>query len=258
LGRRSRSDLFRRFSLMGLLVLLPVMGWVIYLAVGHAYASPALQVNTISVTGLQHLTQAGVLARAGFVPGTSIFRLDLDQMRESIERLRWVRHARVQRVWPREIAISVIEREPIALARIDGQIFQVDDDGVILPLDSIGHTDSPVLDGLSLDDAEANRARIAIYHETVDLIGEEALSEVHITEAGEVSVVPSANPILVDLGFDQHLERWQRYLKLRARIQEDYPGAARVDLRYEDRVIIQPAGEQPARSVTWQEEVRLL
>ena len=40
-----------------------------------------------------------------------------------------MRYAIVQRVLPDEIIIKVVEREPIGLARIDGEIYQFDVDG---------------------------------------------------------------------------------------------------------------------------------
>jgi cell division septal protein FtsQ len=152
----------------------------------------------------------------------------------------------------------VVERDPIALARIDGQIFQVDEDGVVLPADRLAPGDSPILDGLASDDMEGNRARLDIFRKTLDLIGEALLSEVRITEAGEVSVVPANYPVLVDLGVDQHLERWRTYIEHSSQIREEYPSASRVDLRFEGQVIIELGGDQPARNLIWDDETRLL
>jgi len=258
LKRRSRSDVLGPVYIAGAVMVALVFAWGLYGVVSYAYEAEALAVRGITVRGLTHVSEGDVLAQAGFTAGTNILELDLDAMRESIEGLRWVKHARVGRVWPREIVISVMERDPIALARIDGQIFQVDEEGVILPVDAAGLDDSPILDGLRLDDQEGNQARIQIYRETIGLIGEGVLSEVHITEAGEVSVVPSNFPILVELGLDQHLERWERYLENSVRIREEYPRASAVDLRFEDQVIIKPGDDQPARSLTWDDETRLL
>ena len=259
LRRRSRADLLRRFGLAVLALVLVVLGWGVYRVIGYVYESPRFEVSSVSVSGLTRVSEGEILARAALPPGTNILHVDLEQTRESIESLRWVKHARVQRIWPREIAISVNERDPIALARIDGEIHQVDAEGIILPLDTVAEADFPILEGLLPDDLEGNRARIEIYMATLDLIGEEMLSEVHITGAGEVSVVPSDSPILVDLGLDRHPERWETYLRHRRRIFRDYPGASRVDLRFEDQgVIIRMGDSQPAGRVSWDEEAKLL
>lgn len=255
--RRSRSSLVRRVCIVVFVLFLVVFGWGLYRVISYAYESPSLEVSAITVEGLTQIGEGEVLARAGFVAGTNILRLDLDQMRESIETLRWVRSASVQRIWPREVVIRVVERAPIALTRIDGQIYQVDEDGVILS-GEITLAGSPILDGLELEDSEANRARLEIYSSIVALIGEANLSEVHVTERGEVSVVPADHPILVELGLDHHEERWQKYLSYRAQIRREVPDASRVDLRYEGRVYVQPGDDQPVRSLTWDDEAKLL
>ena len=129
--RKSRSRILRRFYVLVFLLFLLAFGWGLYRVISYAYESPVFQVSGISVSGLTRVSEADVLARANFTAGESILGLDLDRMRGSIENLLWVQHARVQRVWPREIVIWVIEREPIALARISGQIVQVDREGVV-------------------------------------------------------------------------------------------------------------------------------
>lgn len=255
--RRSRSSLVRRICIVVFVLFLVVFGWGLYRVISYAYESPSLEVSAITVQGVTQIGEGEVLARAGFVAGTNILRLDLDQMRRSIETLRWVRSASVQRIWPREVVITVVERAPIALTRVDGQIYQVDEEGVILS-GEVTLGSSPILDGLDLEDREANRGRLEIYRSIVALIGEANVSEVHITEAGEVSVVPADHPILVELGRDHHAERWQKYLSYSAQIRREVPDASRVDMRFEGRVYVQPGGDQPARDLTWDEEAKLL
>lgn len=255
--RGARAAFFRRVYIAVFVLLLAAFGWGLYRVIRYARQAPGLEVSSLSVLGITRVSEGEVLARSGFTPGASILSLDLVAMREAIEELRWVRHARVQRVWPREIVISVIEREPIALARIDGQVFQVDEDGVILPM-SGAPVDSPILNGLVLDDPEANRPRIDLYRATLAAIGEDLLSEVYVSETGEVSVVPRRHPILVDLGRDHHLERWQQYLSRSEWIREEFPGASGVDLRFEGQIIVQPGSSEPARNIPWDEETRRL
>ena len=100
--------------------------------------------------------------------------------------------------------------------------------------------------------------KINIYREIVEAIGESQLSEVHVAESGEVSVVPTENPILIKLGLTSHRDRWEKYVGLSKRIHEDYPDAFRVDLRFRDQVIIQTEEDEPAGNVIWGEETKLL
>ena len=233
-------------------------GWGIYFTAIYAHNTELLEVHGISISDLYRISENEILRRAGYMPGMNVFSVDLDEIRRAVEEVVWVRHATVQRVWPDEIVISVVEREPIALARIDGEIYEVDIEGVVLSPDAPSNTSAPILDGLHVDDREGNETKIRIYRKTIETIGERELSEVHVAESGDVSVVSINDPILIDLGASEHRDRWERYVRLRTRIHEDYPHAFRVDLRFRDQVIIQTKENEPAGNAIWDEEIKLL
>ena len=234
------------------------LGFGIYESISYAYETDRFEVRRISVSGLHRVSENEVLARVGYAPGANVLHVNLEETREAIEEILWVRHATVQRVWPNEIVISLVERQPIALARIDSEIFQVDIEGVVLSPDALTEINAPVLDGLHAGDLSGNEIKINIYRGVVDAIGESDLSEVHVAESGEVSVVPTDNPILIDLGLTSYRDRWEKYVGLSVRIHEDYPDAFRVDLRFRDQVIIQTKESEPAGNIIWGEETKLL
>ena len=258
LSRSSRPKLrslaYAGLGFVGLLVLV----WVTDRGIEAAHQARWLEIANISVIGLDRVSQNQILASAGYQPGTNILDVDLEETRKAIEEIQWVRHANLKRVWPNEIVITVAERDPIALARIDSEIFQVDTDGVVLPPDSMTDTRSAILDGLRAGDEKGNEIKVRIFERIVGLIGEGGLSEVHIAESGAVSVVPTDNPILVNLGSTDHRIRWERYLGLSERIRRDYPDAFRVDVRFRDQVIIQTEDDEPAGNILWGEETKLL
>ena len=257
--RRTSSRNLLGYFYVGLSVFAVLgLGWGIYRAMVFAHNTERLEIRKISVSGIRRISENEILAHAGYGPGMSVLSVDLDEMRRAIEDVLWVRHARVQRVWPDEIVISVVEREPITLARIDGEIYQVDIEGVVLAPDLLSESSSPILDGLHSGDIDGNETKIKLYQKTIETIGKSELSEVHIAESGDVSVVPINNPILIDLGSSEHRDRWERYVQLKERIHKDYPHAFRVDLRFRDQVIIQTEESEPARNVIWGEETKLL
>ena len=255
-GMKSRTRNYLQIGVWALALL--GFGWGIYETVGYAYETERLEVRRISVSGLHRVTENEILARVGYTPGTNVLRVNLEETRKAVEEILWVRHASVQRVWPNEIVVSIVEREPIALARIDSEIFQVDIEGVVLSPDALTGIDAPILDGLNADDPGGNEIKINIYREVVEAIGESELSEIQVAESGNVSVVPIDDPIVIDLGLTSHRDRWEKYVGISAQIREDYPGAFRVDLRFRDQVIIQTEEDEPAGNVIWGEETKLL
>src|SRR4029079_1709848 len=104
----------------------------------------------------------------------------------------------------------------------------------------------PILDGLRVDDTEANQKKIAIYLRIMDdLHGKNELSEVRINDAGEVSVVSQSEPLLVDLGADDFRARWGLYLQLRTKIQREHPETVEEDFRFKNQAILKTKIDAP-------------
>jgi len=209
------------------------------------------EVQKLSVSGLKRVEENQVLAKAGFDLGTNVFRVKLDEIRERVEELPWVRHGVVERVLPDKIIIRIVEREPIGLARINGEVFQFDIDGTVLDPDPAGGASFPILDGLRMGDQKRNLEKVGVYRRVVDDLGQTALSEVHINDAQEVTVVSASDPVLVNLGTADFRQRWMKYLQLKPQIETQYPEAVRVDLRFRNQVIVRMMDEDSSERIVW-------
>jgi cell division septal protein FtsQ len=232
----------------------------IYTVVHYLQTSPRFDVKRVAITGLKRVEEAQVYAQAGLKEAGNVFAIDLEATRESVEGLRWVRYATVQRVLPDTISIKVVEREPVGLARIRGAIFQFDAQAELLDQDRGAGVNFPILDGLKVDDPASNQKKVDLYIRIMeDLHGQNELSEVHINDAGEVSVVSLSEPLLVNLGAEQFRTRWGRYLQLRTQIQQEYPEAVQVDFRFKGQVILKTRPDAPdEQKVVWDAEKRSL
>jgi cell division septal protein FtsQ len=221
--------------------------------VQYLATAPRFEVKSLAVAGvdgpLKRVSEDQITAQAGFEVGTNVFRVDLDAIRERVERLQWVRYAIVQRVLPDQIIIKVVEREPIGLARIRREVYQFDVDAMILEPDATATDGFPILDGLRSGEKERNVAKVEVYRKVLEELGQTELSEVHINDSNEVSVVSASDPMIVSLGTSEFRTRWIKYLQLKAQINEQYPQAVKVDLRFKNQVIVsmkddQESGEQ--------------
>ena len=78
-------------------------------------AHPLFALRTIEVkTPLAHVTEAQIrLVAERQVRGT-FFTVDIERVRSSLEKLPWVREARVERHWPDTLAVSLTEHVPLA------------------------------------------------------------------------------------------------------------------------------------------------
>jgi len=108
-----------------LLVALLVGGiWLVFF-------SSYLAVQGVQVTGVSQLKESDVERAAGVPEGDPLARVDLDRIRTRVESLAAVKSADVTRQWPDEVRIAVVERKPVAVVEIGGQLRGMDDGGVV-------------------------------------------------------------------------------------------------------------------------------
>jgi len=253
-----KARIFKLIQFFILAVFLVTLGWSAYTAAQYLRTNPRFEVRELSVSGLRRVKENQVIERANFDIGTNVFAADLDQIRRRVEEIQWVRQALVQRILPNEILIKITEREPVGLARVHGEIYQFDADGMILQPDPVSLPSLPILDGLRPGEREWNKKSAKMYRQVLDELGQNELSEIHVNSAGEVSVVSSNESILVNIGGNDFHTRWVKYLHLKPQIQQQYPGAVRVDLRFRNQVIIGMRTDEAEKKVIWDAEKKLL
>jgi cell division protein FtsQ len=91
------------------------LGLLAYGATSWVVAQPWFALTTLEVkTPVAHVTEEQIrLVAERRVRGT-FFTVDLEHVRESLEKLPWVREARVERRWPDTLVVSLVEQVPVA------------------------------------------------------------------------------------------------------------------------------------------------
>ncbi|WP_084535255.1 cell division protein FtsQ/DivIB [Nocardia yamanashiensis] len=90
-------------------------GVVAVIALGLvAWFTPVISVSTVRVTGLSTVPEQEVLTALQVPEGLSMLRLDTNAMAERVAALPKVRSARVQRVFPSSVEVTVDERVAVA------------------------------------------------------------------------------------------------------------------------------------------------
>jgi len=91
------------------------LGLLAYGAASWVVAQPWFALNSIEVkTPVAHVTETQIrLVAERQVRGT-FFTVDLEHVRNSLEKLPWVREARVERRWPDTLVVSLAEHVPLA------------------------------------------------------------------------------------------------------------------------------------------------
>jgi cell division septal protein FtsQ len=223
-----------------------------YRASAVATYARVLQVDVIDVAGNERLSKGEVVAVLNGLRGQNIVMADLDAWRRRLLASPWVRDAALRRSLPSTVQVRVYERRPMAIGRVNGEMYLVDERGVII--DSYGPQyadfDLPIVDGLGAapsesgsmtDEARAELAARLIGSISAKPVIARRLSQIDVTDLHNASVILSGDPAVIQLGEDQFLPRLESYLGLAAALRERVADIDYVDLRFDDRIYVRPA-----------------
>lgn len=96
---------------------------------GKAAGLVGMSAQDISITGLEHHEPEQLLAAIGVQPGGSLIGFDAGHARRILEGLDWIEAAKVQRLFPNQLAVEVTEREPFAIWQRGDAYYVIDRTG---------------------------------------------------------------------------------------------------------------------------------
>ncbi len=192
----------------------------------------------IRVEGNGRTPAAEVVKAAGLATGTGLFSVDVGAVRRSVERLPWVRRARVVRTLPSTITVAVDEWVPVALVRLD-RLYYLTGEGHVVraPLDQ--GLDFPVVTGPTRAQLAAGPWREALL-DALDLLGRRGMdvSEIHVDpDTGLTVYTPENGGTGIRLGFDGFAEKLARLDRLRRHLDRRGRAAYAVNLDYDDKIV---------------------
>jgi len=208
--------------------------------------------GNITATGLNEVSRAEMLPVFGEDIGRNIFFVPLAERRRQLEQIPWIERATVMRVLPDQMRVSVVERKPVAFVRQGEQVELVDANGVLLamaPATMAQHRYSfPVVTGIDAHDPpEGRKNRMAVYGRLLAELDannqhlSEQISEIDLSKPEDVRILmpEQGSDILVHLGEDRFLARYQRYRTQIAGWRQQYPKLMAVDLRYDQLLVLE-------------------
>lgn len=113
--------------------------------------SPVLAAREIVIAGNVHTTRTEVLDITGLVRRPPLIEVDTSTEVRRLERLSWVKSARVTLQWPSTVSIAIVERLPVAVVAASGGGFAlVDATGRVLAEAPRRPTTLPLVTGVAL------------------------------------------------------------------------------------------------------------
>jgi cell division protein FtsQ len=243
------------------LALALVTGYALYRGASMALRAHMLTVDRIVVSGNERLSKGEVVAVLSGLRGESLLFTDLDAWRRRLLASPWVKEAALRRALPSTVEVAILERQPIGVARLNGELYLVDERGVLI--DQYGpqyaDLDLPIIDGLSglsgtdpnagsVDEARADLAARVVTAVRSKPALAKRLSQVDVSDGHNATVILTGDPAVLELGDDQFVLRLESYLALAPALRERVADIDYVDLRFDDRIYVRPthAEKKPA------------
>lgn len=224
---------------------------------GASRLDEALALETISVEGNHRASAADLVAASGLTAGTPLPDVDVETVRALVESHRWIQQARVVRVPPSIVILSVVEREPLAVAaEAGGAPWLIDATG--LPFAPASPDDVAALPWLVAPHPVAERVATTELARGAALAL--ALRATTLADGAEIHVAPPPDPdglsllvaglrARVVLGHGDLPEKLRQLERLRAAALPETGTASVIDLRFADRAVLRgdapPLAAQP-------------
>jgi cell division septal protein FtsQ len=234
------------------------LGYGVYRTSVVAAQAHVLMVDRIIVRGNERLPNAELMAILNGLRGESLIWTDLEAWRARLLASPWIRDATLRRSLPSTVEIAVTERTPVGIGRIDGELYLVDETGVII--DEYGphfaDFDLPIVDGLPAGTggrgSVTDEPRAALAARVIAALKGKPqlasrLSQVDVTDVHNAAVILTGDNARIQLGEDRFLPRLQSYLDLEATLRERVAEIDSVDLRFDDRIYVRPLGKTGRR-----------
>lgn len=256
-----RSWPWRKIAVIGVLGVLSAS--VLSALSGYVHSSDRFRFpedgSGLAVSGLERLGPKPV--QGVFDPdfGKPLAEIDLEARRTELLGLQWVRSTTISRIWPDRIWVDVVERQPVAFLRLKsgrrGSTL-IDREGALLdPLPGV-QFDLPVVDGIEADmDVEERLKRVQLLEKLVaDLDSQEPayskrFGQIDLSDSQNAvaTVVHEGEVFQLAMGDKLFRHRFEAFVNDVASWERRYGKLAKIDLRFEDKVFMEPLQEAPAR-----------
>jgi len=228
-----------------------VLGYAGYRGVTLIAAASSLQIGHMVVRGQARLSTGEVLALVEGLRGQNILAADLEAWQEKLLSSPWVESATIRRVLPSTVEISVQERRPMGIGRLNASLYLIDPRGVII--DEYGPVyadiDLPIIDGIGaaphqggsiVDIARAEFATRVIAALSTRPELAKRVSQIDVSDLHDAVVILDGDPALLRLGDTDFVARLQQYIDLAPALHERMAGIDYVDLRFDERLYVRP------------------
>ncbi len=177
----------------------------------YALTSPRFALRTLDVQGARRTTLEQLKAAGEIRDGANIFSLDADASERKILENPWISEVKLTRRLPSTLRIELTEREASAVVSLSRHLYLVTREGEpFKELEAGDPYDLPLITGASPESLARDRAReieriqtgleVLRQYERVPLSKVYPAEEVHLADAGDVTLTAGKDGVTLELG----------------------------------------------------------
>lgn len=123
---------------------------------GSAVSGLGFKLKAVHVQGASEMATPDILRAAGVYQDQPLLGLNLEEVRQRVEQVGWVKEARVVRLLPDTLVLAVVERKQLAVWQHGGRSHVIDETGrVIAEADPARFPTLPLIVGAGANEAAA-------------------------------------------------------------------------------------------------------
>ena len=205
-------------------------------------------VNLVRVEQQVRVSEGDILDASDIKIGDSLFDLELHMIGRKIEEHPWIARAEVERSFPDQVVIRVVERQARAIIDLD-YLYYVDREGVAFKmLESGDELDYPVITGIDrqylLDHPEQTQDSLDLALSLMDQLEQRKLfnlddvSEIHFDQQEGLIIYTRIGGVPVRMGKENFYAKLDRFEAIYEDLEPRLLALKYIDLNVTDRVIV--------------------
>lgn len=221
--------------------------------------SPLFALERIEVAGTLRASLGELPSLKGVEPEGNLLTLDIQEVVRKLEAQPGIESASVAKKFPNQLVVRVEERQPVALAVVEGELYHVDADGVVFR--KVGPGDAlnlPVISGLgrsALDFGPRPEGRqmekalglLKSLEQDSSVLG--GVSEVRVDASQGLIFFLVDLPVPVQIGWDDFDARKAKLERILPLLLDSPDTLLTVDLRFQHQVVVRQAPAAPGLTV---------
>ncbi len=235
-----------RYAGRGGLVLV-VVGMIVASVKGLMKTTP-FPVQKIEVRGVSRISDEEVISLSGVNIGQNLLALRLKLVGQQVATNPWVASVRVQRFFPGTVAVSIVERQPVAVANM-GLLYYLDEKGEpFKPLNFGDPLDLPVVTGFTEEelasDPAGTREGFKYACELLAALRSHGsfiladVSEIHYDRAHGLTIFTTSGGLPIKVGNGDFAGKLTRFAQIYQTLISQRPALQYIDLDYSDRIVV--------------------